>query len=86
MEASPDMARQRQFDDARQDVLVQEFQYAGARVEVFQHAQSVGSQHPTYYAIFAKPEDNDVMPLVGADLLSVEAAAGAARGHLDTLR
>lgn len=86
MEARPDMARQRQPDDARQDVLVQEFHYAGARVEVFQHAQSLGSQYPTYYATFSTPEDDDVMNLVGADLVSVEAAAGAARGHLDTLR
>lgn len=79
------MALQTELDDLREDILVQECYYAGARVEVFQHAQSVGSQHPTFYATFAKPEDGDVMSLVGSDLISVEAAAGAARGHLDTL-
>ena len=86
MEASPDMAPNQQPDDASEDVFVQEFHYAGARVEVFQHAQSVDSHYPTYYTTFAEPEDDNVMTLVGADLISVEAAAGAARGHLDTLR
>lgn len=80
------MAQQSELDDLREDILVQESYYAGARVEIFQHAQSVGSQHPTFYATFAKPEDNDLMLLVGSDLISVEAAVGAARGHLDTLR
>jgi len=79
------MAPQRELDDSGEDVLVHESLYAGAKVQVFQHAQSVGSRYPAFYAVFAKPEDGDFMSLVGTDLISVEAAVGAVRGHLDTL-
>jgi hypothetical protein len=67
----------------RGDVLVEKYEDRGLMVEIYQNANTVGADIPTYFVMIFNPKAQSPSSVAGDEHLTVESAKEEARARVD---